>query len=87
MNLAAVRIAREAADGRAFGCRSDRPARPADSNRSVPTSFDEAKDMFKEQVEALLEGGVDLFVLETFPNCPLSNKRSAAGPRAGPICL
>jgi methionine synthase / methylenetetrahydrofolate reductase (NADH) len=31
-----------------------------------PTSFDEAKDMFKEQVGALLEGGVDLFVLETF---------------------
>jgi methionine synthase / methylenetetrahydrofolate reductase(NADPH) len=31
-----------------------------------PTSFDEAKDMFKEQAEGLLEGGVDLFVLETF---------------------
>ncbi|MBA3240456.1 MAG: bifunctional homocysteine S-methyltransferase/methylenetetrahydrofolate reductase, partial [Acidobacteria bacterium] len=31
-----------------------------------PTSFDEAREMFKEQVTALLEGGVDLFVLETF---------------------
>ncbi|HEX5083866.1 MAG TPA: bifunctional homocysteine S-methyltransferase/methylenetetrahydrofolate reductase [Blastocatellia bacterium] len=31
-----------------------------------PTSVDEAKDLFKEQVQALLEGGVDLFVLETF---------------------
>ncbi len=31
-----------------------------------PTSFDEAKDLFKEQVAALLEGGVDLFSLETF---------------------
>ena len=31
-----------------------------------PTSFDEAKEMFAEQVGALLEGGVDLFVLETF---------------------
>ena len=31
-----------------------------------PTSFDEAKEMFKAQVAALLEGGVDLFVLETF---------------------
>ena len=31
-----------------------------------PTSFDEAKEMFKEQAEALLEGGIDLFVLETF---------------------
>jgi methionine synthase I (cobalamin-dependent) len=31
-----------------------------------PTSFDEAKEMFAEQISALLEGGVDLFVLETF---------------------
>jgi homocysteine S-methyltransferase len=31
-----------------------------------PTSFDEAKEMFTAQVSALLEGGVDLFVLETF---------------------
>ncbi len=31
-----------------------------------PTSIDEAKDLFKEQAQALLEGGVDCFVLETF---------------------
>lgn len=31
-----------------------------------PTSFDEAKDLYREQVEGLLEGGVDLFILETF---------------------
>jgi methionine synthase / methylenetetrahydrofolate reductase(NADPH) len=31
-----------------------------------PTSFDEAKEMFREQAEALAEGGVDLIVLETF---------------------
>ncbi len=31
-----------------------------------PTSVDEAKDLFKEQAQALLEGGVDCFVLETF---------------------
>lgn len=30
------------------------------------TSVDEARDFFKEQAEALLAGGVDLFVLETF---------------------
>ncbi len=28
-------------------------------------SFDEAVDIFKEQVQGLLEGGVDLFVIET----------------------
>ncbi|MCS7079203.1 MAG: bifunctional homocysteine S-methyltransferase/methylenetetrahydrofolate reductase [Chloracidobacterium sp.] len=31
-----------------------------------PTSFDEAKAFFREQAEALLDGGVDLIVLETF---------------------
>jgi homocysteine S-methyltransferase len=31
-----------------------------------PTSVDEAKDLFKEQAAALLEAGVDCFVLETF---------------------
>jgi methionine synthase I (cobalamin-dependent)/5,10-methylenetetrahydrofolate reductase len=31
-----------------------------------PTSTDEARGFFREQVEGLLEGGVDLFVLETF---------------------
>ncbi len=31
-----------------------------------PTSVDEAKELFKEQALALLEGGVDCFVLETF---------------------
>jgi len=33
-----------------------------------PTSNDEALDIFKEQAMALLNGGVDLFVLETFSN-------------------
>ncbi|HET8902271.1 MAG TPA: homocysteine S-methyltransferase family protein, partial [Holophagaceae bacterium] len=31
-----------------------------------PTSFDEARTIFTEQAEALLSGGVDLFVLEAF---------------------
>ena len=31
-----------------------------------PTSVDEAMELFREQAQALLEGGVDLFVLETF---------------------
>jgi homocysteine S-methyltransferase len=31
-----------------------------------PTSFEEAKGFFREQAEALLQGGVDLFVLESF---------------------
>ena len=31
-----------------------------------PTSFDEARALFREQAQALLDGGVDLFVLESF---------------------
>lgn len=31
-----------------------------------PTSEDEARETFREQVEGLLEGGVDFFILETF---------------------
>ena len=30
------------------------------------TSFDEARDSFRDQIAALLEGGVDLLILETF---------------------
>jgi len=33
-----------------------------------PTSFDEAKEFFREQAEALRDAGVDLFVCETFSN-------------------
>src|SRR5439155_5953601 len=33
-----------------------------------PTSVDEAREFFREQAEALRDGGVDLFVLETFSN-------------------
>jgi homocysteine S-methyltransferase len=31
-----------------------------------PTSVDEARELFREQAAALLQGGVDLFILETF---------------------
>src|SRR5690606_31460082 len=31
-----------------------------------PTSLDEAFEYFREQAEALIEGGIDLIVLETF---------------------
>ncbi|MCK4296445.1 MAG: homocysteine S-methyltransferase family protein, partial [Candidatus Marinimicrobia bacterium] len=31
-----------------------------------PTSVEEARDVFKEQAKALYDGGIDLFILETF---------------------
>ena len=33
-------------------------------------SYDETKDVFKEQIKGLLDGGVDLMILETFSNIP-----------------
>src|SRR5476649_2697969 len=33
-----------------------------------PTAVEEARHYFREQAEALLEGGVDLFILETISN-------------------
>lgn len=70
INIAAVKIAREAADDRVFVAGAIGPL-GLRIEPYGPTSFDEAKDMFKEQIEALLEGGVDLFVLETFSELPV----------------
>ncbi|CAN5731173.1 bifunctional homocysteine S-methyltransferase/methylenetetrahydrofolate reductase [soil metagenome] len=65
INIAAARLAREAAGDKALVAGAVGPL-GIRIEPFGPTSFDEAKDLFKEQVEALLEGGVDLFVLETF---------------------
>src|ERR671938_237623 len=65
INVAAARIARAAADERAYVAGAIGPL-GLRIEPYGPTSFDEAKEMFKAQAAALLEGGVDLFVLETF---------------------
>ena len=65
INVAAARIARQAAGERCYVAGAIGPL-GLRIEPYGPTSFDEAKDLFKEQAEALLEGGVDLFVLETF---------------------
>src|SRR5262245_38148243 len=65
INRAAARIAREAAGNRALVAGAVGPL-GIRIEPYGPTSFDEAKQMFSDQVSALLEGGVDLFVLETF---------------------
>jgi homocysteine S-methyltransferase len=65
INIAAARIAREAAGDKVFVAGAIGPL-GLRIEPFGPTSFDEARDMFKEQVAALLEGGVDLFILETF---------------------
>ena len=65
INIAAARIAREAAGERVFVAGAIGPL-GLRIEPYGPTSYQEAKEMFKEQAEALLEGGVDLFIIETF---------------------
>lgn len=65
VNVEGARLARRAADGRAYVAGSIGPL----GVRVEPwgkLGVDEAEAIFREQAEALEEGGVDLFVLETF---------------------
>ncbi|HVH27619.1 MAG TPA: bifunctional homocysteine S-methyltransferase/methylenetetrahydrofolate reductase [Vicinamibacterales bacterium] len=65
INLEGARIARKAARDRAYVAGSIGPL----GVRIEPwgkTGIDEARDCFEEQAKALAEGGVDLFILETF---------------------
>jgi methionine synthase / methylenetetrahydrofolate reductase(NADPH) len=65
LNIAGVRIARRAAGDRAYVAGSIGPL----GIRIEPwgkTGVDDARDYFREQAEALVAGGVDLFILETF---------------------
>jgi methionine synthase / methylenetetrahydrofolate reductase(NADPH) len=65
INAIAAKVAREAAGDRAFVAGAIGPL-GLRIEPYGPTSFDEAKDLFKQQIEPLLEGGVELFCLETF---------------------
>src|SRR5262249_46058276 len=65
VNAQGARIARHAARGQAYVAGSIGPL----GIRIEPwgkTGVDEAQAFFREQAQALVEGGVDLFVLETF---------------------
>src|SRR5258707_5582997 len=65
INIRAAQTAREAAGNRAYVAGAVGPL-GLRIEPYGPSSFDEAKEMFTAQISALLEGGVDLFVLETF---------------------
>ena len=65
INVSAAKIARQAAGDSVFVAGSIGPL-DLRIEPYGPTSYDEAREMFAEQVAGLLEGGVDLFVLETF---------------------
>src|ERR1700726_4051488 len=66
INLAGARLAREAS--KSFDVWVAGSVGPL-GTRIEPlgkTSFDEAREAFRQQIEALVEGGVDLLILETF---------------------
>ena len=66
INVKGAQVAREALEGEPgwiAGCMGPLGVRIEPWG---PTSFEEARGFFREQAEALVEGGVDLFVLESF---------------------
>jgi methionine synthase I (cobalamin-dependent)/5,10-methylenetetrahydrofolate reductase len=67
INAAGVRIAREAAQDKAFVAGSVGPL-GVRIEPLGPTSYAEARAVFREQVAALASAGVDLLILETFAN-------------------
>src|SRR6478609_3243682 len=65
INVSGAQIARRAAGGRAYVAGAIGPL----GVRIEPwgkTGIDEAREYFREQAQALADGGVDLFILETF---------------------
>src|SRR5690242_4439691 len=67
INRAAVRLAREAAKDGPFVAGAVGPL-GVRIEPLGPTSFAEARAAFAEQIEALVDAGVDLLILETFGN-------------------
>jgi methionine synthase I (cobalamin-dependent)/5,10-methylenetetrahydrofolate reductase len=67
INREGARVAREAAAGRAVVAGAIGPlGKPLEPFGNV--SFADAKDVYGEQVQGLVEGGVDLFLVETMPS-------------------
>jgi methionine synthase I (cobalamin-dependent)/5,10-methylenetetrahydrofolate reductase len=67
INQAGVRLAREAAADTAFVAGAMGPL-GIRIEPLGPTSFAEARQVFREQADSLVEAGVDLLILETFTN-------------------
>jgi methionine synthase / methylenetetrahydrofolate reductase (NADH) len=65
LNLAAVKLARDASKGRALVAGALGPL-GVRLEPYGPTSKEEAREVFCEQISALAEGGVDLIIIETF---------------------
>ncbi len=80
VNARAAEIARGAAGGRAAVAGAIGPL-GLRIEPYGPTSTGEARGLFREQAEGLLEGGVDLFILETFGD-PLEMQQAVLAVRS-----
>jgi methionine synthase / methylenetetrahydrofolate reductase(NADPH) len=69
INLKGAQLAKAAAQGRVLVAGSIGPL-GVQIEPLGKLSFDETRDFFKEQIEGLLAGGVDLIILETFGHVP-----------------
>jgi len=67
INMAAVEIARRAAGDNVYVAGAIGPL-GIRIEPYGPLGLEEARDIFREQAKALLDGGVDLFILETMAN-------------------
>ena len=86
INQAGVALAREAAKGGIFVAGAVGPL-GVRIEPLGPTSFAEARAAFREQIEALLEAGIDLLILETFGNLDELREAVAAAREAGGSAL
>jgi homocysteine S-methyltransferase len=82
INQAGVRLAREAAGESAFVAGAIGPL-GVRIEPLGPTSFTEARGIFREQAEALIEAGADLLILETFGNLDELREAVLAAREAG----
>jgi methionine synthase / methylenetetrahydrofolate reductase(NADPH) len=82
INQAGVRLAREAAGENAFVAGAIGPL-GVRIEPLGPTSFTEAREIFREQAEALIEAGADLLILETFGNLDELRQAVLAAREAG----
>src|SRR6476469_7325040 len=81
INRAAVKLAREAAKDGPFVAGAVGPL-GVHIEPLGPTSFAEARAAFREQIDALLEAGVDLLIFETFGNLDELREAVTAGHEA-----
>jgi methionine synthase / methylenetetrahydrofolate reductase(NADPH) len=83
INQAGVRIAREAANGQNVYVAGAIGPLGVRIEPLGPTSFAEAREIFREQAAALIEGGADLLILETFGNLDELREAVFAAQEAG----